>query len=104
LEESRVYVHLTSFQENKGSLSILKAKPQTIDSFETDIICMARLNIVPSPHSEVVVRPHDDEAFPEFTPLFEATVAPQGLPEGFLFDPSEALTVVVLENRSEKAI
>ena len=65
---------------------------------------MVRLNFVPSPHPEVAISRYDEALFPEFAALFESTVAPQGLPEGFLFDPSEDLTVVVLENKSEKAI
>jgi hypothetical protein len=48
---------------------------------------MVRLNLVPSPHPEVVVSRFDE-----------------ALPPGFRHDPSQASTVVVLENRSEKAI
>ena len=75
-----------------------------IDSFGTDIIsCMMRLNLVPSPHPEVVVSRYDEALFPEFRPLFEGTEAPRFLPPGFRYDPSQASTVtVVLENRSEK--
>jgi hypothetical protein len=70
-----------------------------------DIIsCMMRLNLVPSPHPEVVVSRFDEALFPEFRPLFEGTEAPRFLPPGFRHDPSQASTVVVLENRSEKAI
>jgi hypothetical protein len=65
---------------------------------------MVRLNLVPSPHPEVVVSRYDEALFPEFRPLFEGTEAPRFLPPGFRHDPSQASTVVVLENRSEKAI
>ena len=65
---------------------------------------MVRLNFVPSPHPEVVVSRYDEALFPEFGPLFEITEAPQSMPLGFRYDPTEASIVVVLENRSEKAI
>jgi hypothetical protein len=65
---------------------------------------MMRLNLVPSPHPEVVVSRYDEALFLEFRPLFERTEAPRFMPPGFRHDPSQASTVVVLENRSEKAI
>src|SRR5580698_5234624 len=85
--------------------NVLTLLDRPIDSFGTDIIsCMVRLNLVPSPHPEVVVSRYDEALFPEFRPLFEGTEAPRFLPPGFRHDPSQASTVVVLENRSEKAI
>jgi hypothetical protein len=44
-----------------------------IDSFGTDIIsCMMRLNLVRSPHPEVVVSRYDETLFPEFRPSSKA--------------------------------
>jgi hypothetical protein len=65
---------------------------------------MVRLNFVPSPHPDVVVSRYDEALFPEFRPLFEGTEPPRFLPPHFRHDPSQASTVVILENRSEKAI
>ena len=63
---------------------------------------MPRLNIVPSPATEVALTPYDGAAFPKFRQVFDAN---ESSPLSRLArEPQEASVTVVLENRSVKAI
>lgn len=64
---------------------------------------MLRLDIRPSPSSEISVTRYDERAFPKFRPLFENP--PESSPLHHLaLNPKEAPFAVVLENQSDKAI